>query len=896
MNDNPTPIALHRCRFVDYSPSPITALAFPPLPLPSLRTKKAGKERERDRVQEYGTLVVGHANGNIDLLEWTGEDDELQARQAWQLRKTLPGPNPSKVDTLALTIRFPDTFPSNKTPSLSDLRLFSCGGGSELLEWDTARGCVRRTVPSQGGSIWSMAANPASTMLALGCEDGTIRLLSLAADTLEHFRRFDRVKGRLLCIAWGPPLPRLSKPAAAEESDPRDDDDDAESDDDDEEEWSDSWLITGGSNSCLQKWDVRTGRPIDRMITDKMKGERTLVWTVGVLADGTIVSGDSLGTVKFWDSMTCTQSHSFSAHAADVLCLTIGPEGTTVFTSGVDQKIVQFSYVSGTPEAPSPAKWIQSASRRVHSHDVRSLAMWPPHTPLAASYRRKPSPGSPYIAPVLVSGGLDMSITLIPALPAHLTTSNVAARVINPIASGVATTFEDSYYRRIPYHTTMCVARKARLVLCMYETGLRIWRILDIPNASTVIDGMDNTTDPETRVGWENVLEMELNVHTNLISSALSDDGQWLVASDLYETKLFKLTTTPTGAVKPKRVRSFTPLLQQQLSVAGSKELPSTGGSKFVFTPDSTKMIMASASTSIIVAIDLGPAEPTVLRQFEHHRKISSLSGGRVIRGSSRGKTTHASHQDEEHDDTDGMSNSGTTPSILQMAVSPDGQWLASSDEWCRTFIYNLDSIQYHITIPSLPHPPNAMAFVPNKPQILFSILPSNTIHVYDVETGEVPSWAHDLNSRIPQQIFSTPDPVLGVLFEPVESPQPLANGDVIMADSCQESPRSTSALPPTTILWGSSWLCKLRLDWLGQYSKQRKRRKSEVEKQHLPPVSDIQNSASEARNLRIITHYRAILAMDFLKSREFVLVEQPLVNVLSKLPPAFFKPKYGRT
>lgn len=266
--------------------------------------------------------------------------------------------------------------------------------------------------------------------------------------------------------------------------------------------------------------------------------------------DGTVISGDSLGVVKFWDSMTCTQIHGFTAHGADVLCLVIGPEGSTVFTSGVDQKIVQFSYVPSSPEASSstlgssPGKWIQSASRRVHSHDVRSLAMWPPYVPIPASYTRKSSSASLYVAPILVSGGLDMTAALIPALPAHLTTSNVAARVVNPLATNAAATFEDSYYRRIPYRTTMCVARKARLISCMYETGLRIWRILDIPSTAMVIDGMDNATDPDSRVGWESVLEVELNVHTNLISSSLSEDGRWLVASDLYETKLFELTTT----------------------------------------------------------------------------------------------------------------------------------------------------------------------------------------------------------------------------------------------------------------------------------------------------------------------------------------------------------------
>lgn len=112
-------------------------------------------------------------------------------------------------------------------------------------------------------------------MLALGCEDGSVRLLSLLHDTLEHHRKFDRVKCRLLSIAWGPPIVRQTTgPNVGSDSD---------SDDDDEFEWTDSWLVTGGSDSSLRKWDVATGRTLDRMSTDKMRGERTLVWTVGVL-------------------------------------------------------------------------------------------------------------------------------------------------------------------------------------------------------------------------------------------------------------------------------------------------------------------------------------------------------------------------------------------------------------------------------------------------------------------------------------------------------------------------------------------------------------------------------------------------------------------------------------
>jgi U3 small nucleolar RNA-associated protein 4 len=118
--------------------------------------------------------------------------------------------------------------------------------------------------------------NPASNVLAIGCEDGSIRLLSLLHDSLIHHRRLDRVKCRLLSIAWGPPVPRNMSKEKISSSD-------EESSDDDDDDWSDSWLVTGSSDSSLRKWDITTGRVIDRMGTDKMRGEQTLVWTVGVL-------------------------------------------------------------------------------------------------------------------------------------------------------------------------------------------------------------------------------------------------------------------------------------------------------------------------------------------------------------------------------------------------------------------------------------------------------------------------------------------------------------------------------------------------------------------------------------------------------------------------------------
>ena len=82
-----TTLSVHRCRFVDYAPSAITALAFPPLPLPSVKVVKKKKTTARKQSFKFGLLAIGHANGNIDLCEWMGAERQTQCSQAWVVRK-----------------------------------------------------------------------------------------------------------------------------------------------------------------------------------------------------------------------------------------------------------------------------------------------------------------------------------------------------------------------------------------------------------------------------------------------------------------------------------------------------------------------------------------------------------------------------------------------------------------------------------------------------------------------------------------------------------------------------------------------------------------------------------------------------------------------------------------
>ena len=133
------------------------------------------------------------------------------------------------------------------------------------------------TIPSQGGSIWCIAPNPASTLLAIGCEDGAVRLISVEYGQLSHIRRFDRVKTRILSVAWGPPIPKQTSATPVGDANTESDDDN------DEDDWKDSWLVAGCSDSSVRKFDFATGRVGEKMGTDKMRGEKTLVWAVSVL-------------------------------------------------------------------------------------------------------------------------------------------------------------------------------------------------------------------------------------------------------------------------------------------------------------------------------------------------------------------------------------------------------------------------------------------------------------------------------------------------------------------------------------------------------------------------------------------------------------------------------------
>ncbi|KAF8758965.1 WD40 repeat-like protein [Rhizoctonia solani] len=634
-------LGVHRCRFVGWSPSPITALALPPphkshnLPFP--RLPSAVKTA-------LSSSTVGLQRGHHHT-------------PGFSIPCTLPGPADTKVDALALTIR------ARRQPHQHYLRLFSLPGDANLYEWDIQSGTVLHTIPSQGGTIWSLAPDPTGSFLAIGCQDGAVRLLDIShSEAPVHVKR----------------------EVASEESTQRD----LASDSDDELDSSNvlpaTTLVTGCSDSSLRTWDVRTGRVLNRMTVERARGERTLVWSVAVLGrvhlfspyspppnnklifrDGTIVSGDSLGTVK------CTLHDHFT-------------DGEAIYTSGVDQRTVEF--VKLPPSGNDHGKWVQTTQRRIHSHDVRALAMWPPYVPTSNEKQT--------YAPLLISAGLDMSVALVPAAPPQ---AEQLGMLTNPILSSRSnvTTFEDAYPKRLGYPLAsgnVVLASRARLVVSFSDRVVGIWRL---PAQKPKTVGAWEEGDENE---WEKALEMELRFRTNITAGAVSPDGQWLAVADVWEVKLFRVEDV-NGTLRPRRSRTISLVLSSVLS-------GQTGASALCFTPDSRRLVIGTWKEARIVLVDLdqGPQE-AVVRVFGVHSERENSGGN------------------EGHEDA------VLTPRVSRVAVSPDSQWLASADSNGRVCVFNLDSAKHTTTLPRTLLSPSALSFDTHSPHVLALGYPNNEIN-----------------------------------------------------------------------------------------------------------------------------------------------------------------------
>lgn len=821
-----------------------------------------------------------------------------------------------------------------------------------------------RTLPSLAGAVWSMAPSATGRYLALGCEDGSVRIIDLENDRFEHLAstsgqdrrivpRFGKAKGKVISLCWGPPVrssrsstQKQAKPAS-EDSDSDDSSSSDESDDEDEEnpdQWHESFLVGGLALSTAVVWDASTGNIATKLSVQKNRTESTIVWSVATLPDGTIVTGDSTGRVTFFDPRTRIPipEGTFRAHAAssDVLALCVGPDGKTVYSAGVDQKVAEYTKLD---TSNGRGRWIQIASRRLHAHDIRALALDPPYSPLdaAKAFASGVERILPSRLPVLLSGGVDFNIVLTPAAPPSaivkaqksaaiaqipstpsakaskpkLNKVETEAAAINPISSNPLTTFADTTQRRVPFVPT--ASRSSLLgggsvaalcpgknwIVLRREQSIAIWDLgstEELVSAARTNEAGEQPQQPT----WTKLLEMELKADSNLVCVAISDNGKWLAVSDLYETKLFEIKErSRPGSVElePKKVKSFGRMFGGQERVAPS-------ASALRFSPDSTRLVVCSLTGAYVHVLEL-PSESNegtckLLRSFGQHRRAATTAVGEQRQIAGRVKVNGEANGVEESKQE---RVERTTSTLIQHAeISHDGAWLSTISSDLQHHIFSLDSLSYGRTLPSPASLPSGAVFHPSTSarfsSMLTLIFSDNKVEFWDVESGKelTHSTSEAAEPASPRKRNDASDPkstLIHNLTSLKESLQlRLASLRDFAISACWCGDGSGNLANYTLVVWGATWIATARptaslMDRLGVEVEDDGDVNMEEDVQEVGRLGWVVRTTAKYQPLLLV----APVAAQVEKESHLVVVERPYFELAKKLPAAFHRgARYG--
>ncbi|KAG8012843.1 U3 small nucleolar RNA-associated protein 4-like protein [Nibea albiflora] len=309
---------VHRVRFFDYMPSAIRAMAF------NSRTER---------------LALARADGALEIFNFA--DHYFQ-------EKIIPGQDGRAAEALCWVGQ----------------RLFSAGLNGEITEYDLENLKPKYTMEAYGGPIWAISSNSEGTLLAVACEDGTVKMFEVLEEGIQFQRNLDRQKGRIISLSWHPS----------------------------------GKLIAAGMMDMIRIFDAETGHSTHRLLVDRGFGpsrcKEVVVWSIAFLSDHTIISGDSAGKVQIWDGITGTLVRTHPVTKWDVMALSVSADESSVLAGTSEGTIIQFQLITATMDQQDK-EWVRTRTFKNHSHDVRALV----HTETA-----------------VVSGGMDTQLVVRPLL------------------------------------------------------------------------------------------------------------------------------------------------------------------------------------------------------------------------------------------------------------------------------------------------------------------------------------------------------------------------------------------------------------------------------------------------------------------------------------------------
>lgn len=177
MGDESFKVAANVSRLQVWMPHPVHALATRP---------------------DSKVVAVGREDGDIELAVPT---------EGYRVEARIPGLKNKGLRSLAWidgTDGDGGAEDDGEHSAEEGARLFGCGLDGTVFEVDLSRLCYKNVRDAYGGAAWCMRPAAALSLLAVGCDDGSVRLFSTEGGGVEYKRSFPSTGSRVLCLAWGP--------------------------------------------------------------------------------------------------------------------------------------------------------------------------------------------------------------------------------------------------------------------------------------------------------------------------------------------------------------------------------------------------------------------------------------------------------------------------------------------------------------------------------------------------------------------------------------------------------------------------------------------------------------------------------------------------------------------
>ncbi|KAG0498662.1 hypothetical protein HPP92_002972 [Vanilla planifolia] len=518
-------------------------------------------------------------------------------------------------------------------------------------------------------------------LLALACDDSCVRLYSAETDDLTYRRSSPRVSGRILSVTWS---------------------------------FDAKLLFAGSSDGLIRCWNASTFQEFYRVtvgLGGLGSGPELCILSLLFLRCGTLVSGDSSGSVQFWDSKLGTLLQAHTYHQGDVNALATAPSNNRLFSAGSDGQVILYKRTSNANDlddiklsADIAMNWIYVSYIRAHTHDVRALTMaFPISSEVSYSVdkaskkpRHKRSVKFTYHkwahlgVPMLISGGDDTKLFAYSAQEF----TKFSPHDICPAPQRVLVQM---------VHNT--VIDGASMVLAQHDAQLDVLLVKS-----------DHTPPCGAPIGRKAISQVIAHVKSKgsrkITSSTISNNGNLFAYSDRVKPCLFELN-------KPKSCKSAWSVNKLALP----RRMPSAHC--MVFTADSSKLILSGHDRKIYVS-DVKSAE--LVHIFLPQRKENDIS------------------------------SMPSEPPITRMFASSDGQWLAAINCFGDIYVFNLETCRQHWFISRLDGASvTAGSFPPTNSNVMVITTSLNQVYVLDVEEKQFGEWSRNHSHRLPRRFQEFP-------------------------------------------------------------------------------------------------------------------------------------------